>query len=128
MTIRIVVVDDDAGALMLLTKILEMNDVVVTAADRANKALDLTKTNEYDLVLLDIMMPDINGLQLCSMMRNQKGMKATPIYFVTAYNSMDMENQARIAGADGVVNKPINIEKIKKLLRMSLKSQLRKFD
>lgn len=102
---RILIVDDDPGTIRVLTQILR--DVgkihfTTTGAD----ALELAQSIIPDLILLDIEMPDMNGFEVCELIRGDDQFKDTPILFVTAHNDIDKESQALTSGAIDFIHKP----------------------
>jgi len=114
---RILVVDDDTQVRSLIELILNagsFTDVVCAAnADNAYELLDLNndgsdQSPEFDLVLLDVRMPGIDGIEACAQIRNSRRYRDTPILMVSALNETEALNQAFIAGAHDFLHKPIN--------------------
>jgi DNA-binding response OmpR family regulator len=73
-------------------------------------AITLAEVEHPDVVLLDIMMPQLDGFTLCKMMRVHPATMNLPIVFVTAYSSLDLEDRRKEAGADMVLPKPIGMD------------------
>lgn len=113
---RVLIVDDDANTLKILRMILEMDDIEVISTTDPFKALNMARYENPSLVLLDIMMPQMDGFTLCQKIREYPETMTLPIFFVTAYQAADLERKAQMAGANGVIEKPIQNSKILALL------------
>lgn len=116
---HILVVDDDKHTRMLLRAILENASYTVSAAENGEEALDVLDREHIDLVVLDVMMPKMNGYEFTKIIRN--GNDALPILMVTAKALPADEKQGFLVGTDDYITKPIDGEKlllrIKALLR-----------
>lgn len=110
MSIRILVVDDEIDTLQLLRTILEISGYKPVTTLNSVDALALAEAEKPDVALLDIMMPKLDGFTLCKMMRLNPATKHLPIIFVTAYEALDLEDRRKEAGANGVIQKPINMD------------------
>lgn len=105
---RILVVDDEAPIRLLLTDLLEEKGyAVLTAVDGAS-ALDCAITQQPDLILLDICMPGMEGMEVCAKLRKNPVTKNIPVIFLTAFNSDERLEQAIDMGANDFLGKPIN--------------------
>jgi CheY-like chemotaxis protein len=107
---RILVVDDEIDTLNLLRTILEISGYSATTTLNSVDAITLAEIERPDCVLLDIMMPQLDGFTLCKLMRVHPATKHLPIVFVTAYSALDLEDRRKEAGADMVLPKPIGME------------------
>lgn len=116
---HILVVDDDKHTRMLLRAILENANYTVTTANNGKEALDVLDREHIDLVVLDIMMPEMDGYEFTKTIRD--GNSALPILMVTAKHLPADEKQGFLVGTDDYITKPIDEEKmllrIKALLR-----------
>ncbi len=110
MSTRVLVVDDEMDTLNLLRTILEISGYEPITTLNSVEALELAKAEAPDVVLLDIMMPRLDGFELCKMMRAHAATCDLPIIFVTAYEALDLDDRRRDAGADLVIRKPINVD------------------
>jgi two-component system cell cycle response regulator len=110
MSTRILVVDDEQDTLTLLRIILEISGFTPIMTLNSVTAIELAEEKKPDVVLLDIMMPDLDGFTLCKMMRNNAATRDVPIIFVTAYEMLDIEERRIEAGADLVVHKPVDMD------------------
>jgi len=113
----ILVVDDTPDNLMLLSGLLK-TDYRVRLAQNGAKALDICTSDEPpDLVLLDIMMPDMDGFEVARRMREHPMSESTPVIFVTAMTSADARLKGLDLGAVDFITKPIDPETLKLRVR-----------
>jgi CheY-like chemotaxis protein len=110
MSTRVLVVDDEQDTLTLLRIILEISGYTPIMTLNSVTAITLAEEKKPDVVLLDIMMPNLDGFTLCKMMRNSAATRDVPIIFITAYEMLDIEERRIEAGADLVVHKPVDME------------------
>lgn len=117
---KILVVDDEERIRRLLRMYLERENYVVEDADNGEDALQLALKNDYDLILLDIMMPGMDGIEVCQELRKTK---ATPIIMLTAKGEETNRIQGFEAGTDDYIVKPFSprevVLRVKALLRRS---------
>ncbi len=128
-TPRILVVDDDHRNVRLMESILKSNGYEVLRAYDGKEALQVVGTDAPDLLLLDVMMPRMNGLEVCQRLRANRATRLLPIIMVTALNALDDRVEALEQGADDFVSKPINkialLAKVRSILRVkSLQDEL----
>jgi len=102
--------DDELFSLSLIDYLEEFADVEITHANTANKMLDLIYENRYDLYLLDINLPDINGLDLLKDIRNATD--ETPSIFLTSYKDKETLIQGFENGADDFLTKPFDMDEL----------------
>src|SRR5215475_2672151 len=107
---RVLVVDDEIDTLNLLRTILEISGYQAFTTLNSVDAITLAEVEHPDCILLDIMMPQLDGFTLCKMMRLHPATANLPIVFVTAYSALDLEDRRREAGADMVLPKPIGMD------------------
>lgn len=110
MTTRVLVVDDELDTLNLLRTILEISGYAPITTLNSVDAVGLAEVEKPDVVLLDIMMPKLDGFTLCKLLRANTATRELPIIFVTAYESLDIEDRRAEAGANRVINKPIDMD------------------
>lgn len=129
---KILVVDDNVQNVELLQEILNVNGYMVTTAYDGIEALEKVSKEMPDLILLDIMMPKMDGYQVCESLRNDEETKDIPIIFVTAKTEVkDWTHAIFNMGANSYITKPINAkkltEKVKSVLKMKhSRDELRK--
>src|SRR5262249_40921221 len=108
--VRVLVVDDEIDTLNLLSTILEISGYQAFTTLNSVDAITLAEMEHPDCILLDIMMPQLDGFTLCKMMRLHPATMHVPIVFVTAYSALDLEDRRREAGADMVLPKPVGMD------------------
>lgn len=106
---KILVVDDEPDFLEVITVRLEENDYEVITASNGNDAFKKVKEDKPDAVLLDILMPGIDGLELLRMIR--KADEKLPIYIITAFSTEERFKMANKFGASGFIVKTNDLSK-----------------
>lgn len=104
----ILVVDDDAGMLTLTGIMLERAGFTVKKALSGLQALEIAESHPPDLFVLDVMMPEMDGLELCVRIRSRPRMSHTPVIFLSAQTDAKVIQDGLKAGAAGYLIKPIN--------------------
>ncbi|MDJ0782514.1 MAG: response regulator [Desulfosarcinaceae bacterium] len=105
---RILVVDDNALNRKLIQALLTSQHYEVTTADGGEAALKLAREINFDLVLLDVMMPGMDGYEVCRRLKDSDRTRMVPVILVTAYHDMEAKIQGIEAGADDFIAKPPN--------------------
>jgi len=104
---KILVVDDNVDFCQNMADILELKGYeVVTAYDGA-KALELVKQSDFDVVLMDIMMPNIDGYTACNIIKKNQATTAVPVIMLTGVRHELNKKLAEKIGADGYITKPV---------------------
>ncbi|MFC1868549.1 response regulator [Thermodesulfobacteriota bacterium] len=109
---RILIVDDDEMVLMALNELLKPEGYEIDPVGSAKEALNRIDENDYDLLMLDIIMPEMNGLELCKMIRGRENYREKPIVFLTAKSREEDKAMGLEAGANLFLSKPISPEKL----------------
>ena len=109
---RILVVDDDENILSLERTILEQKGFDVTTAGGGEDALRLIKQETFDLVLLDVMMPDKDGFEVCRLIKQDARTKTIPVIFLTAKGGGEALAEGFDSGAVMYINKPFTANKL----------------
>ncbi len=109
---RILCVDDAKSMRDLMCGILTQENHEVTTACDGVEAIRIARNNSFDLALLDVNMPNMNGLSLLSKLRNLEHFKYTPIVMVTTETSNYRKNKAKSHGATGWLAKPFTAERL----------------
>ena len=116
----ILIVDDEKDIRELLEYNLNKNNYnTITAIDGLDALIKVN--SKIDLILLDVMMPNLDGYQTCQKIRNNLTTKNIPIIFLTAKNTDDDEIQGFQSGCDDFIVKPISIKKILVRIKNTLK-------
>ncbi len=119
-TYRILAVDDVPDNLFLLQAILEAEGFAVDVASSGKLALNKIKTSPPDLVLLDVMMPEMDGYEVTQHIRQDDEIPAIPILLITAYDEATAL-QALELGANDFIRKPIDFEELLTRIRRFLR-------
>ena len=112
----VLVVDDTAVSRVLGADILTTNEMKVLEADSGEQALLQAAKHAIDAFLLDIRLPDMNGIELCRALRAMPRYRDTPIIFVTAMDQREVLQWALEAGADDFIQKPLHAMVLRKRL------------
>ena len=104
----VLVVDDTAVARMLVADILKTSGMTILEAESGEQALQRANEGPVDAFLLDIRLPDMNGIELCRELRSNEAFRSTPIVFVTAIDQREVLQWAVEAGADDFIQKPLH--------------------
>jgi DNA-binding response OmpR family regulator len=116
----ILIVDDEPNIVMSLEFLMRKNGYQVGIARNGSEALAAIDQTPYDLVLLDVMMPDVDGYQVCRAIRENASRTATKVVFLSAKSQPTDVQQGYAAGADLYIPKPFStrqlMEKVRELL------------
>ena len=123
MTKRIVLIEDDSDLFSLLKYNLEKEGFSLTGSQTGRGALDLCKRVRPDLVLLDIMLPDSDGLDICKGIRNDPDLSQTPIIFLTARASETDRIVGLELGANDYIVKPFFIRELIARIKLQFRTQ-----
>jgi two-component system alkaline phosphatase synthesis response regulator PhoP len=105
---KILVADDENDILEIVSFNLQGEGYEVFTAKNGDEAIDSAKKNKPDLIILDVMMPRKNGLEVCNILRLQPAFKDSLIVFLTALNDDNTEIKGFESGADDYITKPIS--------------------
>lgn len=108
----ILVVDDEAELLDEITAILELEGYDVLTARNGKLALDIIQLTPPDLILCDVFMPEMNGLELLDVVEQDETLAAIPFIFLSAVASPENRQKAVEAGADAFIRKPFSIDEL----------------
>ena len=106
----ILVVDDQPINVQLLKRKLEREGIRVAAAYNGLEALDLVKKEKPDLILLDVMMPDMDGIEVCQRLQADETTRSIPVIFITARTSKEGKIEGLSVGAVDYITKPIDLD------------------
>ena len=118
---RILVIDDDENIRKVLTTILEEEGYTVEQAETAQKAIEITKRKAYNLALIDIRLPDMEGIELLTKVRDTTPKMRKII--ITGYPSIQNAIEAVNRGADAYLVKPFDMDKVLATIKEQLKLQ-----
>ncbi|EOB6643282.1 diguanylate cyclase [Vibrio fluvialis] len=115
----VLVVDDQATNIQLIYQLLK-NEYDVLMATTGQQAIAVCREHKPDLILMDVLMPDINGWETCKILKRDPDIATIPVIFVTALTDQDDENACWDAGAVDFLQKPINANTLKHRVRAHL--------
>ena len=121
---KIFIVDDVPKNIQILGSILHKASYLVSYTQNSSEALSLISSNDFDLILLDIMMPGITGYELCTILKNESKTKDIPIIFLTAKTDTESIVKGFEVGAQDYITKPFNAEEL--MARVKLHLDLKK--
>jgi CheY-like chemotaxis protein len=104
---QVLAVDDDALSNRLVLAALAQAQLKATATEDPLKALEWLSQTKYDLVLLDIEMPGLDGFELCKRLRQLPGYAKTPVIYVTSHGDFESRAKGALSGGDDLIAKPV---------------------
>jgi len=117
---RVLIVEDEESLLKLETILLTVKGYEVSGASTGNAAMEKLSGGAFDLVLLDIMLPDIDGYEVCRQIKEDPRHADIPVVMLTAMKSIEDQERGTTCGADAYLTKPFKsaliIETIERLL------------
>jgi DNA-binding response OmpR family regulator len=119
---RILVVDDDENILNLEKTILEQKGFDVTTAAGGAQALGILAEHAFDLILLDVMMPEVDGFTVCRKIKEDARLKDIPVIFLTAKGGGEALAEGFESGAVMYINKPFTANKLLTIVNTMLDS------
>lgn len=120
---KILIVDDEIDTLLPLKMSLEVENYLVLGASNGFEAIELAKTNIPDLILLDVMMPGMDGYEVCVRLKKDPVTRSIPVIMLTAKDAVREKVKGLDIGADDYVTKPFNLNELK----ARIKSVMRRF-
>ena len=106
---RVLVVEDNELNLKLFCDLLRAHDFTTEPVRDGREAVEKARAFTPDLIVMDIQLPHVSGLELIERIKADQALGATPIMAVTAYAGREDEDRIRAAGADAYVSKPISV-------------------
>jgi len=123
---HLLLIDDDKNELTLFMSALKdiNGDFKCTYADRSEQALDMLKYIQPDYIFIEYDLPNVNGLQVLSVIRNEPGLQRTKIYIYTETISEEIDKMARLLGAAGCIEKKATVGWLTHLFKAIFDGQL----
>jgi len=119
---QLMIIEDDEDTLEMLRATLEMHGFQVTACDSAAETLQVARNKSVDLIISDIGMPQMDGLEMIRQLRELENYKSVPAIALTGYASAKDEKAALAAGFDAHVSKPVDPKELLDLITRFIKS------
>jgi len=122
--INLLMVDDEKDLLLSLSKMLKNRDFEITTATDGKQAIKEAKKGKFDLAILDMKMPGMNGIELLQILKKKH--KFLEIIILTGYGGIDSAVEATKLGAYDYLEKPINLERLLEALGEAYRTRLKK--
>jgi len=118
---RILIVEDEVGILQFLQQGLEEEGYTIVTATDGDKALELLTNENFDLVLLDWMLPKLTGLEVCKAYRLQN--KTSPVIFLTAKDTVQETIEGLQSGANDYIKKPFSFDELVERIKIHFRNK-----
>lgn len=109
---KIIVIEDESYILENIVELIRLEQHEVTGTDRGDEGLRLIREHKPDLVLLDILMPEINGYEVLEQIREDAAIQHIPVIVISAYADKDSIQKAMKAGANDYLVKPFDDDRL----------------
>ncbi|TLX68769.1 response regulator, partial [Labilibacter sediminis] len=110
--ITILYIEDDPASRLLVDRTLRYAGYHVIVAERGLEGIDIARSQDVDLILTDINLPDITGRELTTMLRSDERFESIPVVALTTMDYADQRDLAMAAGINGYMTRPLDIEKL----------------
>jgi len=120
---RLLIVDDEPTNIQILSEILQ-EDYILNAATSGAKALELASNQHPDLVLLDMMMPEMDGLAVCKALKADPATADIPVIFVTSMSDPENEERGLKVGAVDYISKPVSPPIVRARVKIHIQNYL----
>ncbi|MBI1326311.1 MAG: response regulator [Alphaproteobacteria bacterium] len=108
---KVLIVEDNELNMKLFHDLLEAHGIDVIETRNGHDVLELARTNKPDLILMDIQLPEISGLEVTTWLKGDDELKSIPVIAVTAFAMKGDEQKIRESGCDDYMSKPISVTK-----------------
>ncbi|MFD2624543.1 response regulator [Salibacterium salarium] len=117
---KVLIVDDQYGIRVLLKEILQKDGYKIMEASNGIQALDILEKEEPDLMLLDMKIPGMDGVEILQERENKQLSVHTKVMLMTAYGELNMMNEAQKLGASTYISKPFDIDEVRNKIENQL--------
>lgn len=114
---KILIVDDDVLITSLMQSLVSLDQHIPFVVNNSTEAMDVARSVKPDLITLDLMMPHLNGFDLCALLRADPQFAGTPIIVISAKEDSQSKQMAFSVGATEYMNKPFNIDEFLKVVK-----------
>lgn len=118
---KIMIVDDEMATLLPLKRSLEAEGYIVIEAVNGYEAIKKSKIEQPELIILDLMLPGIDGFEVCTQLKEEESTEKIPVIMLTAKDEMRDKVDGLEMGADDYVTKPFNLNELKARIRNVIK-------
>lgn len=119
---RVLIVDDEPDILSLLSLHLKLNNYQVFQASNGKKGIETAQLEKPDIIVLDVMMPEMDGFEVAKALKDNPETANTPLIFLTARTQTEDKIKGLMVGADDYLIKPFDFEELQLRIRRSLKN------
>ncbi len=120
---RVLIVDDEPGNIKILSNVLA-GDYVLSVATNGKQALEIARVQLPDIVLLDMLMPEMDGIEVCQALKANEETKDIPVIFVTSMSDTANEERGLDAGAVDYISKPVSPPIVRARVRIHIQNYL----
>ena len=110
------IIDDDKTNRQLFARIIESYGYEVLTITNGTEAMRVLESRDVDIVLLDVMMPDENGFEICRRIKSKDDIAEIPVILMTALFDPQSRSEARLAGANAFFSKPFDMDELKRTM------------
>jgi len=120
---RVLIVDDEPGNITILSNVLAQ-DYALSVATNGKQALEIARVQSPDIILLDMIMPEMDGIEVCQSLKANEETKDIPVIFVTSMSDTANEERGLDAGAVDYISKPISPPIVKARVKIHIQNYL----
>jgi twitching motility two-component system response regulator PilH len=117
---KILVVDDEPLLRTILKDALEEAGYAVVLAENGQTAIDRARTDRPDCIVMDIIMPGLDGFEACTTMKADPVLAAIPVFLISATKDLRVVDRAEQVGAAGILPKPVPVEELLQTVALAL--------
>lgn len=123
---HVLYVDDDVDLRRFVKGLLERHGYQVTIAGTGEAGLEVARAHPPDLIMLDIILPGLDGFEICQQLRGDEGLRGVPVLMLTGMEDAKLNERAFAAGAQMCMTKPLQADKLLNAVQLALKSAAQK--
>jgi two-component system cell cycle response regulator DivK len=116
----ILIIEDDKTNMCLIRSVLALGKCQILEAENAEKGIQLARKHQPDLILMDIRLPEMSGLEATRLLKDDSDLTNIPVVALTGYSREEDEHEAINAGCEAFLAKPIDIRTFRKTIAMIL--------
>jgi two-component system cell cycle response regulator DivK len=121
MSKKVLIVEDNELNMKLFRDLLEAHDIETIETRDGRTVLEIARENKPDLILMDIQLPEISGLDVTRMLKSDEALKSIPVVAVTAFAMKGDEEKIREGGCEDYISKPISVKDFLEIIQKHLK-------
>ena len=117
---KVLIVEDNELNMKLFKDLLEVHDIHTVDTRNGNEAVDLARQEKPDLILMDIQLPEISGLDITKILKEDDELRSIPVIAVTAFAMKGDEEKIREGGFEDYISKPISVQNFLEVIQKHL--------